>query len=403
MCLSPTKIPNPNRNIFSKNANNHEYTDTDSSYIYVPCGHCATCLALKQSYLVQRVQMESLDNVILFGMLSYKNSALSFKNINGFNIKYANIKDFQNFIYYLRHDKVLPPFRYFACSEFGGKKHRPHWHFMIFYPKEYLILNDVFGRPTITGLWDLQTKYFPIFLKYWRRNKGSRKFPIWDNLCHYVNSHGRRNFDLQFVDTVSRDCSDAAFYITKYSTKFDDYVDRLKSAIRLNTDPDEFYEIWNTVKPRYLMSKGFGNIHSQKVIDHINNGIRLSVDDPSCLYPIFISPYTGQHFPLCPYFRKKFLSAHDALIFKQRILNLSPTANISDAEFLTELTPFEVKQKIDRFEKVKHVIASRDDDPLSLMYGFDDNNTLDSFLLTVKDYGTIKKFASEIEIPYDDW
>lgn len=402
MCLSPTKVPNPNRNILSKNSK-YDYVTDDSAFLYVPCGMCATCLALKQSYFVQRVQMESLDNVILFGTLTYNTASMSSLNVNGYKIRYANTKDFQNFILYLRKYTDLPPFRYFACSEFGKHKHRPHWHYMLFYPKDKVQLLDCFGRPTVTGLWDLQTKYFPIFLEQWRKNYGSRKVPDWRPLCTFKQQGKRRNFDLQFVDTVTGDISDAAFYVTKYSTKFDDYVDRLKSAIRLNSDPDDFTEIWNTVKPRYLMSKGFGNVFSDKVFQHIRKGIELSIQDKSCFYPIFISPYTGQHFPLAPYFRKKFLHHSEALIFKERILSLSPTANISDSEFPTELSPQEVKQKIDRFDKVKYLISSRDEDTLDLMYGFDDTYSLDSFLLTDKDYGTIKKLASEIEIPADDW
>ena len=111
--------------------------DTESLKIYVPCGRCPVCCALRQSYLVQRVQMMSLDYYIYFATLTYNNESLPFVNVNGKKIKYADVQDFQNCIRYIRKWCNLPDFKYLACSEFGSKRHRPHWHCLFFFPKSY--------------------------------------------------------------------------------------------------------------------------------------------------------------------------------------------------------------------------------------------------------------------------
>lgn len=403
MCLTPVSIKNVNRNILSQNNDFSLYTDVDDDYILVPCGHCPVCVALKQQYLVQRVQMESLDNVILYGMLSYNSQTLPSININGYNIKYADVRHFQDMIRYIRSWEVnVPHFSYFAQSEFGGRKHRPHWHFMIFIPKTSIVDN-----PDRLNSWHLdavQGQYWPIFLKYWRHNVGSRKHPVWIQNLTYNQRGYKRNYDLQVIDTISRDCADSAFYITKYSTKASDYVDRLKSALFFNLSESEFREKWDIVKPKRLMSKGFGNPTSANVVSHIRKGIEFALKDEDCFYPVFFSPYSGASFPLCPYFRKKFLSFDEELIFKKRILSHSPTGLIGDAELGEKLTPYEIEQRYIRFEKTKKMIDARDgyfSDGTDFLGS--DNHNLFNFLSTDVNYGKSFKLSQEDFDPSDDW
>lgn len=81
MCLNPILRPNTNRkgpgyrtriaaqmSAFGK--------DVDSTLIYVPCGHCADCVAAKQHSLIQRVQSESQYNHLFFATLTYDNDHL---------------------------------------------------------------------------------------------------------------------------------------------------------------------------------------------------------------------------------------------------------------------------------------------------------------------------------------
>lgn len=402
MCLSPVLVKNTNKNILSKNIDLSYVSDTSSTFIYVPCGHCPVCNALRQQYLAQRVQMESLDNVIMFGTLTYNKTTLPSLNVNGFNIKYADVRHFQDMVRLIRKDKVLNPFRYFAVSEFGGKKHRPHWHFMIFYDKKYI--SDYPDRLNHWQLDALQGQVWPVFLKYWRHNVGSRKFPDWKPNCDYFQRGFKRNYDLSVVDTITEDCSDSAFYITKYSTKFSDYVDRLHSAIRLNTSESDFKEIWKKVKPHRLMSKGFGNPYSDKVREHIRNGIIHSLNDKDCFYPLYFSPYTGQSFPLSPYFRSKFLTADEALIFKERLLSASPTGIITDAEIGIPLTPDEIDKRFHEQKKIDSMISARDgyySDCLDYLNKDDFN--LSDLLLTDEHYGQVIKLNSEDFATPDDW
>lgn len=402
MCLNPRVLKNPNANILSQNTELAPYFDTSSKMLLVPCGHCAVCLQLKQQYLVQRVQMESLDNIILYGMLSYNSETLPVMDVNGYKIKYADIRHFQDMIRLIRKNDNLPDFRYFACSERGGKRHRPHFHFMIFYPKS--AVSDDYGRINSWHLQHLQAVFHPFFLERWRHNVGSRKYPIWKPNCTYMQRGFKRNYDLQVIDTVTSDCSDSAFYITKYSTKFDDYEDRLKSAIRLNTSEAEFKEIWQTLKSKYLMSKGFGNIHSPLVKSHIQKGIDYALSHEDCFYPVYFSPYSGMQFPLCRYYREKFMTADQELVFKRRLLDASPTGVISDAQISEPLTPDQVDRKIEAFEYTKDQIRRRDQD---IHQGFDflslEDYNNDDLISTDFNYGKSVKLLPEDFETSSDW
>lgn len=402
MCLSPRVLPNPNRNILSRSTDFAPFYDTESEHLLIPCGRCSVCLQLKQQYLVQRVQMESLDNIILYGMLSYNPETLPVMDVNGFKIKYADIRHFQDMIRLIRKNDNLPDFRYFACTERGGKRHRPHFHFMVFYPKS--AVSDDYGRINSWHLQHLQAVFHPFFLERWRHNIGSRKFPIWKPNCTYIQRGFKRNYDLQVIDTISSDCADSAFYITKYSTKFDDYEDRLKSAIRLNTPEAEFKEIWQKIRSKYLMSKGFGNWRSPLVKEHIRKGIDYSLNNKDCFYPVFFSPYSGAQFPLCKYYRQKFITADEDLVFRQRLLAASPTGIISDAQIAEPLAPDVIERKMDAFARVQEQIRVRDVD-LSQAFDFlsleDYNN--DDLILTDKSYGINQKLVAEDFESSDDW
>lgn len=346
--------------------------------------------------------MESLDNIILFGMLSYNKESLCSLDVNGYNIKYADVRHFQDMIRLIRKNEDLPSFRYMACSERGGKRHRPHWHFMIFYPKS--AISDSYNRINEFHLWHLQSLMHPLFLKYWRTNRGSRRYPLWSPKLTYVQKGYNRNYDLQVIDTVTKDCSDSAFYITKYTTKFDDYEQRLKSAIRLNVNEDDFKDIWSKVRSRFIWSKGFGNVRSPLVYEHIRKGIDYALQHEECFYPIYFSPYSGQQFPLSPYFRKKFVTADEELIFRERILASSPTGVISDAELSEPLTPDQIARKIEAFEHTKDSIRKRDFDVYQYFdYLSEDDFNNDNLLMTDKEYGISKRLTPEDFETSFDW
>lgn len=354
MCLTPYYIDNPNRH-YTKNPFSSLY-DSQSQKIAVPCGRCSVCIALKQNYIIQRVQMECLNNFMFYGTWTYNNQTLPSIDVNGYNIKYASIRHFQDSIRYIRKHENLPDFRYMAVTEFGGKNHRPHFHWFLWF--DHSIFNKPYEYVTESDLLQYQEYLWPIFLKYWRHNVGTRKNPIWVQNCTYKQVGIKRNYDLQYIDTLSGSCEDVGFYVSKYVTKSSEYVDRLKSALYFNCDNDVFSDVWSLVRPRFLYSKGFGNPSSPDVQKWIIDGINRGINETDFPYPCYYSPTTGQSFPLSPYYRKKFLSFDQELIFKQRCLDLSATGIIGDMDF-DEFADVKVR-KLEKFKKVKSLIDKRD-------------------------------------------
>lgn len=393
MCLTPYLIKNVNNDELFRKSPLAPYYDTSSTYIAVPCGRCASCIALKQNYIVQRVQMEEKDNLIFMGMLSYNSETLPCIDVNGYNIKYADIRHVQDMFRYIRKWTDLPPFRYMVTSEFGGERHRPHFHFLLFFPKSYINVN--YDRITRSDCESLRLFFWDLFLKYWRHNVGTRKNPKWVQNLTFKQVGRKRNYDFQWIDTF-QDFSSSAFYTSKYVCKSSDYVDRLKSALYFNTG-DEFSTIWKTVKPKFLFSKGFGNPDSELVAKHIRFGIKVALEDNEATYPYYISPHNGSIFPLCPYYRKKFLTADEEIIFKSRLLAKSLTDCISDQP--DDKTVYEKEQAIKRFEKVKKLINERDEDVH--IYLDDEYFNYESFIN--HNYADTQRLSSkDFESP-DDW
>ena len=288
------------------------FKDTTSQYVPVPCGRCSVCLSLKQQYLVQRVQMESLSHDLYFGTLTYNNETLRTANFGEYTIAYADVTDWQKMIKMIRKHEDLPEFKYFLVSEYGGKRHRPHFHFILSLPK-----ND---KDTLADRVSMALKLHNIFLKYWRRNLGSTRKPIWQNLCTYKINHRSRNFDLHYLNPyATKDgVDDVAFYVTKYCLKFDKWVDKFKSKLFFTLDEESYKDALSVFLPKRTISKGFGSVHDPQVLEHLNKGINLSLQDPDAMFPYFISPVNGSTFPLAPYYASKLLTFADLEIFNSR-------------------------------------------------------------------------------------
>lgn len=125
MCQAPILIKNPDYHSPVTDPNYHKLHNTTDKMIAVPCGRCPTCLRLKQQYLVQRVQMEAINNDLYFGTLTYNDESLPIAKYGDIEFAYADISDWQNMIKMIRKDYPKLKFKYMLVSEYGGKKHRP--------------------------------------------------------------------------------------------------------------------------------------------------------------------------------------------------------------------------------------------------------------------------------------
>lgn len=342
------------------------YKDTTSQFIPVPCGRCSVCLSLKQQYLVQRVQMEALSHDLYFGTLTYNNEMLRHFKVSDYEIAYADVSDWQKMIKMIRKHEDLPPFKYMLVSEYGGRRHRPHFHFILSFPK-----ND---KDTLADRWSFNIKIHEIFLKYWRRNLGSSRSPIWKPLCSYVCSRRGRNFDLHYLDPyATKDgLDDVAFYVTKYCLKFDEWVDKFKSKLYFTLDEDDYKEALSVFLPKRTLSKGFGSINDPKVLEHLNKGIDLALKDNQAMYPYFISPVNGSTFPLSPYYASKLLTFADMDVFNSRKPLLTDTDCMVDST--KDILWQEVVQKELRMQDIKDWLNSKhtfEDDTADYVNTFD--------------------------------
>lgn len=372
MCTSPYIIKNFNRGGIPKYLGKRLYksfefglnnlSDCTGEYIKVPCGRCPSCVAIKQGYKVQRVQMESLNNHLFMFTLTYKNTEMPTTDVNGVRIRYADIRDISNMFKRIRvYDRLGTPFRYMVVSEFGGKYHRPHFHGIITIPKNGETYND---------LMNMERNYFNIFRDEWRRNYGCRRVPDYHQLCDYISNWKGRTFDFHYVNPSATDAGeqDVAFYVTKYVHKIDPYVDRLKSALALNTTAEEFADLWKLVKPRCLMSKGFGDPHNPKVQTYVENCIKNSLKDENALYPTFSNPISGFRTPLCPYYRERWLTLEQARVFwtrSRKLDKLDLGVDAVDAFIYTEdYDPRDIFRKDEEYDKrrVQMAVYHREDE-----------------------------------------
>lgn len=74
MCINPIKIKNVNKGLGHFGLNFMK--DCDNDFMYVPCGRCPECVAVKQSGMVQRIQCEAKYNHLFFCTLTYDNAHL---------------------------------------------------------------------------------------------------------------------------------------------------------------------------------------------------------------------------------------------------------------------------------------------------------------------------------------
>lgn len=322
MCISPILIKNPNYGHTVKNSYDVDcyMKNTTTQYIEIACGHCPECMILKQTYIRQRSTLMSRTHDIYFATLTYSPDMLPTMEVNGFKHAYADIRDFQNMVKYMRKiDFFGSPFKYIAVTEYGGKKHRPHFH-VLFFVKKSDKKEDEFD------IWNKTQFYYWALLKLWRRNvstdinttAGAKKRvrvntrnAVYKPLCRYVKDcRGRSTYDFHQVipRRTKNGVADVCTYVTKYVLKFDKWIVRKQQALHQNLESDEYKRVWNIIKPRILISKHFGD--NDEFTDIVRRGIEYSISIGDKCFR-FIDPTNGKVMPLAPYLRRKFATYVD--------------------------------------------------------------------------------------------
>ncbi len=378
MCVNPILIPNPNyRGRLGRIAKSPYWflSDTSSRYIPISCGHCYECVQKKQSFLVQRTQMEALDNYLYFVTLTYNSQSIQVLDINGYKHQYAPYSDVQNMFKRFRaHNPEFPKFRYMVCSEYGGDNHRPHWHMIISVPKS--------SDDTTNTKYRYESILRKEILKEWCRNVGSDKKPIYKPLCTYIRNKKGYTYDVHLITTryTSKGRStelDVAYYVSKYVTKFDPWIEKKRSALKYNLNSSAFHDVWRLIGPRCHMSKGYGDPKSPKVASHIRKGIDYSLNSVDYktgynnqIY-YFISPADGSYFPLSSYYIQKFLTVEDKITMYYRDNN-PETCHYADTPiFSTNKTPDEVRDGLIAHSKRCKSILSRNSSSNDEQINFD--------------------------------
>lgn len=337
MCISPVLIRNPNDSHngtyfgkmiyerYSKEVSEGKRLPFDDSpYIYVPCGHCPQCVATKQMYILQRFQMETLESYVFFATLTYDDVHLPVCDVNDFSIPYANFKYFTDMVKRIRRKNMFGrPFSYFAVSERGTEKGRPHHHALFFLPK--------FSTDNCYTPFNLESQLYDVLFNQWALNVGSKWHPVYEPLFtfHAIVKDGKvfKNFDLHYVQPLQGyvQQESVCFYVMKYMLKDSKRERSLQQALKLNLSPEDYNMYWNVLKSRCQFSKHFGlgqtddSIPSDIVYSHLRNGIDSTPVNSPFLY--FNDVVSGKCLPLARYYRENAnIIKYDDLFRVQRNL-----------------------------------------------------------------------------------
>lgn len=377
MCVSPILIQNPNYlSARAKNLFFNEYSrfkDTTFTHIAVPCGKCPECLKFKQNSFVQRVVMESTDHYLFFATLTYDNVHLpsTYVPALGRSVNHCDYSHVRNL--FTRLDTSLPregfpyPLKHFAVSEYGGNRHRPHWHLLFSYP---ISDSDSFSFPI-----NLEYTLRKLVLRFWSVNVGSRKNPVYEPLFTFRSRGKFRNFDLHYVcPRENPDNSNVGAYVSKYMLKFDSYVsgmlgnilgyyiDKLKCESNPFPKPLQFDEcrmFYDLIRPHLYVSNFFGGdpVH----IDYIKSSVLENLKNSPTYFYQFRNPFTGQLSPLSSYYRRFLTPQHAASLYDVR-KSLGLLVNDDDSALIINEDFYDFKRKFDSFSdfnKTLNIVEQR--------------------------------------------
>lgn len=274
MCKHLIEINNPyyNKKVYAQEKGelvtvNRNLVDVREK-IQVPCGRCSECRQQKINEYIQRAVMESLFSYVYFITLTYDDKHIPVIKINGEQFKYANYEHIKLMFKRFRRHGFLHgrDFRYLTVNEYGERKHRPHFHILLFVSK---LPTDTPNTP-----YELEEEIKHIG-DYFAENKGTKNRPIYERLFTYKTrrSYGKvkSNYFVKYVEsqemftTVNYDFVPkehnikAIRYLVGYMNKPDKYEQKIEWLIDQYKDDVKLYNEYREIlKSQVRMSKGFG-------------------------------------------------------------------------------------------------------------------------------------------------
>lgn len=230
------------------------------------------------------------------------------KNLYRYTDHYANIEDIQKMVRRIRDnwkfEKPKDNLKYIFVSEYGKNTHRAHWHGILLYPKKNL---DELGSLRLEKYLDNCIK------KYWAtKTGGTKKNPIYTPNSLFIKYNPLRPFghytydfhiirEIEKLNGIISDESDVAYYVTKYTLKYDKWLERKQQALKINYTDRKYKEIWEKIKNKYLISKMADKICEDRITDMIEKTYLIYG------YPKYINP-DGSTYPLCERYKKKYIT-----------------------------------------------------------------------------------------------
>lgn len=272
MCLHPVTIPNPayNKTCYAVQGDDIVVKPSQLSsakeFIQVPCSKCPECRGTYFNSILQRAIVESLTSYVYFVTLTYDDKHIpSIELPDGDIIYYSDYSHIQDMFKRLRHNHVLDrAFRYLVATEYGDKRHRPHFHLLIFV--ERYSDDDLRTVPFI-----YERILFYNLSKYYALNVGTRKQPIYEPLFTYTFKYTpqglKTNYFVKYVQPIktydrvltdSEDMIKTIRYLIGYvnkSSKFDTHVHAKLDKLHDNLIKSKYK---NKLLSRVRYSKGFG-------------------------------------------------------------------------------------------------------------------------------------------------
>ena len=282
MCVNPVTIRNPyfNRKVYV--FQNNEILQTNRRFVSnretidVPCGHCCEC---RNSYFMsiqQRAQVEAMTSYVFMITLTYDNEnipTITFGTISNKveKLYYADVSHIQQLFKRLRNDPMFVDrdFRYLHTTEFGSSRFRPHHHILLFVARHF--------QDTDFTVTTLESYLYSVIQKYYGRNVGTRKHPIYKPYFTYAkkqyNGKVYSNYQCELIRvkdeyspvhgySKSNAIAAAIAYTTTYVNKpsqFDELIEPMLGHINVSIDDKETYrKVHSILHSRVIYSKHFG-------------------------------------------------------------------------------------------------------------------------------------------------